>query len=265
MNNYYKANRNPNWNYGGMKWRLSRSKIDLFISCKRCFYIDNKFGIARPPTFPFNLNNAVDALFKKEFDIYRTKKIKHPLMKQYGIDAIPFEHKKMDEWRDNFKGITCKHVSTGFTVSGAVDDIWINTADELLVVDYKSTSKDGRIDTLNEDWYIVYKRQMEIYQWLLRENGFKVSNTGYFVYANANKNTKAFNGKLEFEITLIPYIGKTDWINDTLLDIKKYLNSEEIPKADENCDYCKYRETAGKKLMEAYKKIKDSEKQKKLL
>ena len=43
---------------------LSRSKVELFVDCPRCFYLDRRSGIARPPGFPFNLNSAVDALLK---------------------------------------------------------------------------------------------------------------------------------------------------------------------------------------------------------
>ena len=39
---------------------------------------------------------------------------------------------------------------------------------------------------------MVIKRQMEIYQWLLRKNGFKVSDTGYFVYANGITDARSF-------------------------------------------------------------------------
>ena len=105
MSGYYKPDRKPDWNYGGNKWRLSRSKIGLFQECPRCFYIDNKLGTARPPGFPFNLNSAVDALLKKEFDIHRAGKSTHPLLKHYKLDAVPFQHPKMDIWRENFKGI----------------------------------------------------------------------------------------------------------------------------------------------------------------
>lgn len=248
MSQFYKPDRNPGWNYGGDRWRLSRSKIDLFVECQRCFYIDNKLGTARPPGFPFNLNSAVDALLKKEFDIHRANGSHHPLMEQYGVDAVPFSHAKMDIWRENFKGVDCKHKATGFTVSGAVDDIWVNPAGELIVVDYKSTSKDARITALDQDWHDGYKRQMEVYQWLLRQNGFKVSDTGYFVYANAGKDKKAFDGVLEFEVTLIPYTGDDSWVESTLGKIKDCLESEELPQRGDDCDYCTYREMVGKKL-----------------
>ncbi len=244
MSKYYNPQRRADWNYGGKNWRLSRSKIDLFLECPKCFYLDNKLGIARPPGYPFNLNSAVDALLKKEFDIHRANASKHPLMEKYGVDAVPFEHEKMDTWRDNFKGVEYYHEDLGFTVSGAVDDIWVNSNGELIVVDYKSTSKDGKIESLNEDWHEGYKRQMEVYQWLLRKNDFKVSDTGYFVYANASKDEKAFDGKLIFDVTLIPYTGSDKWIEETLHKIKNTLESDEIPHASESCDFCRYREHA---------------------
>lgn len=258
MSGFYKPKRQPDWNYGGARWKLSRSKIDLFLNCERCFYLDNKLGTARPPGFPFNLNSAVDALFKKEFDIHRAKQSAHPIMTQYGVDAVPFAHDDIDEWRENFKGIQYAHPQTGMLITGAVDDIWINSTGELIVVDYKSTSKDSKIAALDEEWHIGYKRQMEVYQWLLRKKGFTVSSTGYFVYANASKDKKAFDGKLEFDVTLIPYTGDDSWVEDTLMDIKTSLESDAIPNSAPTCDYCLYRDTAGRAFQEHILKYKKS-------
>ncbi len=255
MSKVYNLNRSSAWNYGGKSWRLSRSKIDLFLDCPRCFYLDNVLGVSRPKGYPFNLNSAVDALLKKEFDIYRSKKSKHPLMEKYGVDAVPFAHDKMDTWRENFKGVEYFHDGLGFTISGAVDDIWVNPQGELIVVDYKSTSKNGKIESLDEDWHKSYKRQMEVYQWLLRRNGFKVSNTGYFVYANASKDEEAFDGKLIFDVTLIPYEGNDSWIEPTLKQIKQVLEDSRVPSPSKECDYCRYRESAGRKLLELKRKV----------
>lgn len=248
MSGFYKPDRNPAWNYGGANWRLSRSKIDLFVECPQCFYLDNKLGTARPPGFPFNLNSAVDALLKKEFDIHRAGQSPHPLMQHYGIDAVPFAHPDIDEWRENFKGIQHHHEVTGFTVSGAVDDVWVKPNGELIVVDYKSTSKDEHIEALDKEWHDGYKRQMEIYQWLLRQKGFTVSDTGYFVYANAQKDREAFDGRLEFEVTLVPYAGNGVWIEKVLADIKTTLDADIIPKPSPECDYCNYRASVERKL-----------------
>lgn len=201
--------------------------------------MDRVLGIAQPPGFPFSLNSAVDKLLKKEFDIHRTNHTAHPLMKAYGLEAIPFEHPKMDEWRENFKGITYLEPATNLLITGAVDDVWINSKNELIIVDYKSTSKESEVN-LDAEWQDGYKRQMEIYQWLFKKNGFEVSKTGYFVYCNGKTDRVVFDGKLEFDIKLIPYIGKTERIEPTIKKIYECLNSKEIPKADPDCDFCNY-------------------------
>ena len=220
-------------------FKVSRSKIDLFVECSRCFYLDRRLGVSRPAGFPFNLNSAVDTLLKKEFDIHRAEQTPHPLMDSYGIEAVPLQDKRMDEWRENFTGVQAYHKGTNFLVFGAVDDLWVNKDREIIVVDYKATSKDAEV-TLDAEWQDGYKRQMEVYQWLMRQNGFKVSDTGYFVYANGKRDREAFDGRLEFDIKLIPYTGKDDWVEDTLFEMKDCLNEDEVPKASSNCEYCSY-------------------------
>ena len=241
MSLFYNPNRTRNIYdpKSGEAFKLSRSKIENFMYCAKCFYLDRRLGIGQPPGFPFNLNLAVDTLLKKEFDIHRAKQMAHPLMKAYGLDAVPFHHKMMNEWRENFKGVQCHHQPTNFIITGAVDDLWQDKKGEIIVVDYKAISKTSKV-TLDADWQDGYKRQMEIYQWLLRRNGLKVSNTGYFVYCNGKTDREAFDGKLEFDIDLLPYTGDDSWVEGILYEIKKCLDGE-MPDADPECDYCNYR------------------------
>ena len=244
MSQYYKPHRKPDWNFvPGKKsnWKLSRSKLDLFIECPRCFYIDNRLGVARPPGFPFTLNSAVDRLLKQEFDTHRAKGEQHPLMKQYGIDAIPVAHDNLDAWRTNFTGVRYEHEPTGMTISGAIDDLWINSNNEYIVVDYKATSKDEKIEALDKEWHRGYKRQMEVYQWLLRQNGLTVSDTGYFVYCNGIADKEAFDAKLDFDVTLIAYEGDDSWVEDAIVNAHACLTSDELPAPGKDCDYCEYR------------------------
>jgi len=238
-------------------FKLSRSKIDLFMECPRCFYLDRRLGVGRPPGYPFNLNTAVDFLLKKEFNIHRSENKAHPLMKAYGLDLVPFSHPKMDEWRENFKGVQYYYEPANIVLTGAVDDIWVDKKGMLYVVDYKSTSKDTEVN-LDADWQDGYKRQMEFYQWLLRKNGFKVSNIGYFVYCNGRRDAAAFDSKLEFDIKIIPYKGSDDWVEEAVSGAKECLLKKEIPKADKECDYCNYRGAAQEKetMKEVVKKSK---------
>ncbi len=131
------------------------------------------------------------------------------------------------------------------TVSGAVDDIWVDKQGYLYVVDYKSTSKNESITQLNQEWQNGYKRQMEVYQWLLRQNGFKVSDKGYFVYCNGRTDVEAFDGKLEFEVNLIEHKGDDSWVEKAVLDAYKCLNKKILPESGKDCDYCLYREKVG--------------------
>ncbi|MBI4919987.1 PD-(D/E)XK nuclease family protein [Candidatus Azambacteria bacterium] len=226
-------------------FKLSRSKIDNFLSCPKCFYLDRRLGIGQPPGFPFNLNKAVDTLLKKEFDIHRAAGNPHPLMKAYKIDAIPFKHENMEKWRDALsEGIQYFHEPTNLIITGAIDDIWVDPQGNLIIVDYKATSKSSEIN-LDAEWQGGYKRQMEIYQWLFRKNDFKVSDTGYFVYCNGNADKEAFDGKLEFDIKLLPYKGDDSWVEKTVFDAHKCLMGNEIPKMSADCDFCRYREAAG--------------------
>lgn len=227
-------------------FKISRSKIDLFLNCARCFYLDRRLGVGQPPGYPFSLNSAVDTLLKKEFDFHRAQNTAHPLMESYKIDAVPFNHEKINEWRDSLRGgIQYLDKKTNFLITGGVDDIWSNDKGELMIVDYKSTSKNGEVD-LDADWQISYKRQMEVYQWLFRKNGFNVSEVGYFVYCNGDTDKEAFDAKLEFNVKIIPYKGNADWIENVILDMHKCLMSDEVPVPGEDCDFCRYRQAANK-------------------
>ncbi len=227
-------------------FKLSRSKIDLFLECPRCFYIDRRLGVGRVPGFPFNLNSAVDTLLKKEFDHYRAHNQNHPLLEKYRIDARPVSHKELDAWRQNFVGIQYLHLPTNLTIFGAIDDLWINSQEEYIVVDYKATSKKEKITNVNLGWQIGYRRQMEVYQWLLRRNGYTVSHIGYFVYCNGKTNREMFNGKLEFDITIIPYKGNDSWVEETIREIHSCLMDNQVPDADDDCDFCAYRSAIDK-------------------
>lgn len=250
----YNPNRSADWNYGGRNWKLSRSKIDLFLECERCFYLDNVLGTARPRGPSFTLNIAVDELLKREFDAYRAKQETHPIMEAAGLEMLPYADDRLDAWRDNFTGVQHRHEASGLTVSGAVDDLWETVDGELVVVDYKATSKEGTITTLaDSSWEEQYRRQVGVYQWLLRQEGFSVSDTGYFVYANADASRDEFSDTLHFETTLIPITGQTNWIEPTLERIVTCLARTDLPPVGDTCEYCAYRQAAGEKLQRIHR------------
>jgi hypothetical protein len=170
-------------------------------------------------------------------------------MQEYKINAVPYVHVALETWRDPFQGITHLHSETGLLISGAVDDLWVTPKGSLIVVDYKATSKPGQIVTLDDSsWSEQYARQIGVYQWLLKQNDFEVEKTGYFVYANGDASRDTFSNALNFETTVVPCHGETDWIPEVLERIKTCLTANTYPESGQSCEYCPYREACGKKL-----------------
>ena len=257
MSEYYNPQRSRNLYRPGEErpFKLSRSKIDLFMQCPRCFYIDRRLGTGQPPGFPFAINSAVDGLLKKEFDRHRAAGTQHPLQAKAGIDAMPARHAQIDEWRENFKGVQALHEPTNLLITGAIDDLWIDPANRYIVVDYKATAKTEPVTHVDKPWQDGYKRQMEIYQWLLRRNGLAVNDTAYFVYCTGRADAEAFDGKVEFDIHLIPYAGDDAWVEPAIFDIHTCLNRRDIPVAAAGCDYCAYADAVAGHLMTSQRSL----------
>lgn len=244
MNKYHQRKRNLYDPKSKIPFVVSRSKINLFLECPRCFYLDRKLGLGRPSMPGWSLNSAVDALLKNEFDLLRKQGQAHELMKQYKIDAIPFDHPDLPMWRGDiipFSGAKVLHKQTNLIIDGLIDDVWQDKKGNLLIVDYKSTSTSKEL-SLDDEYKQGYKKQMEVYQWIFRQLRFKVSSTGYFVFANAGKNREKFDGRLEFAMSILTYEGNDSWVEPVIFEIKKTLNSIFMPKSGGECEYCKYRE-----------------------
>jgi len=256
--NYWRERSQPYKPGQSAPFKVSRSKIELFMQCPRCFWLDVRLKIKQPSGPPFNINKAIDELFKKEFDGYRAKGEPHPIMVEYQVDAIPFAHDKLDDWRETFVGVQAPHAPTNLLVFGAVDDLWVNPNGEVMVVDYKATAKDKEVG-IDSGWQISYKRQVEVYQWLVRQNGLPVSDTAYFVYTNGRMDLDGFFNKVEFKTKLIPYKGNTDWIEPALLKMKACMDGDKMPPMGESimggpCEFCTYARERTKLTIEAIQK-----------
>lgn len=229
------------------------------MQCPRCFWLDVRLKIKRPDGPPFQINKAIDELLKKEFDSYRLKRQPHPLMTDYKIDALPFQHDDLDKWRQNFTGVAALHEPTNLYIFGAIDDLWADPTGKIHVVDYKATAKQSDVN-LDADWQISYKRQMEVYQWLLRQNGFDVSDTAYFVYTNGRLDMEGFFDKVEFRTKIIPYVGDDGWVEPAIRRMKETMDGE-MPEIGTSamggeCEYCSYAKARTKLTLDALKDSK---------
>lgn len=213
------------------------------MQCPRCFWLDARLKIKRPDGPPFQINKAIDELLKKEFDSYRQKGQPHPWMVEFQVNAVPMQHPELAKWRENFTGVFTLHQLTNLHVFGAIDDIWLNDKGQAVVVDYKATAKATEV-SLDADWQVSYKRQLEVYQWLLRQNGLEVDDMAYFVYTNGRLDLEGFYDKVEFRTKIIPYKGNDNWVEPTLKKMKDCLEGDMPPVGKAamggDCDFCSY-------------------------
>ena len=223
-------------------FKISRSRIDLFVSCEQCFYLDRRLGVERPDLPAFTLNNAVDSLMKREFDIYRATQTPHPLMVAHGIDAVPLAHPDLEKWRDSLRrGAEVPVPGTRLRFAGGVDDLWMNSRGEVHVVDYKATSTTKPI-TLDGPFKAAYLRQVEMYQWIFKELGlFPISPVAYFVYVNGDASGPRFDARLPFKMEILAHTGDSGWVRDTLVRAAACLESDTVPPPSRDCAHCRFR------------------------
>jgi len=234
-------------------FKISRSKFSNFVDCQRCFYLERVKGLKDPSMPGWALNTTVDELLKKEFDHYRKLQKPHPFIIKNKLNYIPFQHEQIDHWRKALTGgISFTDPNTNLEIHGGVDDIWFNPKNqELIVVDYKAQSKDEVVETesyLDNKYHQGYKIQMDVYVYILRQMKFKVSDTSYFLVCNGLKTPDKFDAKLHFDLTLVPYKTNVSWIKDKIIEMKKVLESKDVPEINKFCEKCMYL-NAGKQFI----------------
>lgn len=228
-------------------FQVSRTRVQKFLDCPRCFYIQNRLGVKDIDSYPFRLNSAVDTLLKNTFDLARAKQVPHEYFKKNGFDLVPFQHEKMDEWRENFKGIQYHHAETNLLLQGAVDDIVIDLkTKELSPIEFKasqtSDEKSQAVKYLGSPHHKNWKNQLEVYGYLLEKNGFTVSKMSYIVFCNGQIKAEEWKEKLPFDVQVVPYELDYAWVEPTLKKMKENLLLDKAPslESSDECDVCRF-------------------------
>ena len=240
-------------------YKLSRSRIENFCRCKRCFYLDRVKGLDPPGTPGWTLNETTDLLLKKEFDYCRERQIPHRLFIDNDLShLVPFDHPEIDDWRNSLhKGLMLRHKDTNIISTGGVDDIWQHKiTKQLIVVDYKSQAKLGRVDKqdyLDDPYHEGYKIQMDFYAYLLKGMGFDVHKTSYFLVCNAKRDDDEFNKRMNFDEYLVPYDWNIDWIEEEIDSMISLMNNDQIPEPNLSCKNCAYSEQYAKMVCNSVK------------
>lgn len=227
-------------------FKVSRSKFSDFLSCRRCFYLDRVKGLISPSLPGWTLNETTDLLLKKEFDLCRKTQVPHRLFEEYNLThVVPFDHEDMELWRNSLRGgLQYKFKNSNIVLQGGIDDLWFDRQEQkVIVVDYKSQANRNRVTTesyLAGTYHQGYKTQIDFYAYLLINMGFDVSEVGYFYVCNADRDADAFEGRMVFEETLVPYEWDIGWIDAKVTELISVLNSYNLPVRSLYCENCAY-------------------------
>jgi hypothetical protein len=86
----------------------------------------------------------------------------------------------------------------------------------------------------------AYRRQMDVYQFLVRRQGLEVSNRGWFVYTNGDGRAGQFGDKLCFTTAMVPYDGDDAWVLEAFRRAVATAVQASAPVAREDCEFCGY-------------------------
>lgn len=214
-----------------MATKLSPSSLHLFRECKRCFWLKYNLGVSRP-TQPFpTLNSGMDKVIKRYFDFHRLRRRLPVELKQFGKKAKLFRDRELlDEWRNNFKGLRWTD-ENGNVLMGAVDEI-LQFKDKYVVLDFKCRGYPAKESTVDS-----YKDQLNIYTFLLQENGYKISDHAFLLFYQPQEVT--LRGNIIFQTDLINVPVSIDEAKKLFQEAISCLSGH-IPK--EECPFCKENE-----------------------
>lgn len=210
--------------------KISRSKIELFIECQRCFWLDAKYKIKRPEGIKGTyLGSKYDSILKNEFDKHRQNNTKPQELDKYNFDLYS-NLEKLKKWRND---LGFYHLNHKIYYYGKIDDLLINKEKELIPFDFKTTlSKNKKI----ENYENYYKRQLEIYGYFLKKQKEQVINLGilYVIEIEINENFEKIERR---ELIFVKNLNYD--IYDEILDkLKEVYFSAKEPTLNPKCEYC---------------------------
>jgi len=216
-----------------MPFKISPSSISLMNECPRCFWLDKHKVWIRPNGIFPSLPSGMDSILKKHFDKFRDRGEMPPELlkgnecKDMNLFGKNDEEKEfLRKWRDNLKGIKFED-GYGNILFGALDNVLVK-GNKLIVLDYKT-----RGFPLKENTHTYYQNQHDVYNFLLRKNGFQTEDYSFLLFYIPEKVSQT--GEIIFDTKLIKMkINPDNGFNLFLMALK--LLSEECPQ--KRCVWC---------------------------
>lgn len=217
---------------------LSPSTLNLFLECKRCFWIDKVKKIKRPRGIFPSLPGGMDRAIKIYFDSFRLKGALPPELSgpEFGGVTLFRDQAKLDRWRDWRTGLRYEDASRAALFTGAIDDLLVK-GDRYIPFDYKTKGS----PTTAEDAVKYYQNQIDCYALLLSENHLPPDDHGFLIYYSPK--SIQTNGSASFHIQTIKLKTDHERARSTFQKAVGLIQGA-APEVNKQCDYCMWLENA---------------------
>ncbi len=210
---------------------LSASSLALFKECGRCFYLQVKEGVRRPQGLPMPLYTKMDLLVKNYFDGFRTKGELPPQLEGLVEGKLFNNQELLKKWRNWRTGLNFIDKKAGAKLVSALDDCLVSKDNRFLPLDYKSKGE------IRDDSHIFHQNQLNIYTWLLDENGYPTKDVGYLVFFAPLEILD--DNLIKFNIIPKRIDTSKDSARELFYKAVNLLNGP-MPEKHERCDYCRW-------------------------
>ncbi|MBI2625372.1 MAG: PD-(D/E)XK nuclease family protein [Candidatus Nealsonbacteria bacterium] len=213
--------------------RLSASSLNLFLECPKCFWAYKAKGVKKPEQ-SFALQNNFDRILKPYFDKFRAKgELPPELVGQVEGKLMP-DQGLIDRWRDAMRPVLAYQdkEQSDFVLVGALDDCLFD-GEYYIPVDFKTTGSAA----FEENAKKYYQHQLNIYNFLLEQGGYKTKGIAYLVYYKPDN--VADKGIINFQVGVKKMETSHEMALKLFQDgIKTLLGP--IPKSSPFCQYCSW-------------------------
>lgn len=211
---------------------LSPSKLNLFLECPLCFWLDVVEGVRRPEGPSSTLPRGMDLLIKRYFDKYRALDQLPPEIEGKVKGKLVKGH-ILREWRKTYKEIEPYYYDEKLNavLYGGLDECFVE-GEYYIPADYKTYGFN-----LKENSSSFYQLQLDTYIFLLEASGYKHLNLAYLIYY-IPKEIKN-EGVVQFKIEVVEI--KTNPENaKRIFESAVNLLRGPRPKAHVKCQYCSW-------------------------
>jgi hypothetical protein len=211
-------------------YKLSPSTLSLFRECPRCFWLQFRKGIRRPEGIFPSLPSGMDRILKRHFEAFMERKRLPPELSALKGVALFDDKPLLSVWTNNRKGLQWAD-SEGNVLRGAVDCV-LRKGKKLIVLDFKT-----RGFPLKEDTARHYQDQVDIYNYLLSQNGYDTEKYSYLLFYHPHEVNR--KGDVIFHTDLVKIDVVPHNAEKLFREALSALKGRK-PKAAKDCTYCRW-------------------------